>query len=212
MVTKMRNSVSKAIKHLPSAVRPFLSPKVLFRKWKVHLPSWTMLVVVCMITGLILGSVYELLKDQIDAHSALSPELLSHVFPAADAFEQISNPPGYDVGTCYAAFKDSQVQGYVVSVSEQGRNGKIQVQVGVDLSGQIIGTYIDPSKHRETPDIGGDAIESETFQAQFLGGHDPFVIGENVDAVTFATISSSAVIRAVNRALAAAQSLLTQSE
>ena len=205
----MRKSFSQPIKRLASAVKRLPSPKTFLRKVKTRLPSWTMLVVVCMIAGLVLGCVHELLKDRIDAHALLSPELLSRAFPDADAFERISNPPGYDVGSCYAAYRDGQLQGYVISVSEQGRNGKIQVQVGIDLLGQIVGTYIDPSKHHETPDIGGDAIESEEFQAQFRGGHDPFVIGENVDAVTFATISSSAVIRAVNRALAAVQQLLS---
>ena len=195
-------ALSSALKRLPS-------PKALLRRLRSRLPSWTMLVAVCMIAGLVLGSEYELLKDRIAAHALLPAEILSQAFPDADSFERISDPPGYDVGGSYAAYRDGQPQGYVISVSERGRNGMIQVQVGVDLLGQVVGTYIDPGRHHETPDIGGDAIESEEFQAQFRGGRDPFVIGENVDAVTFATISSSAVIRAVNRALAAAQQLLS---
>ena len=207
---KMHKSFSHPIKHPTLAVKGLPSLKALLRRLKARLPSWSMLVIVCMIVGLVLGCEYELLKDRIDAHAQLSPELLSRAFPEADAFERVSNPPGHNVGSCYAAYRDGELLGYVISVSEQGRNGKIQVQTGVDLSGQIVGTWIDPSKHHETPDIGGDAIESEEFQAQFRGGRDPFVIGENVDAVTFATISSSAVIRAVNRALAAAQQLLSE--
>ena len=194
-----RSAVRKGRRRLPS-------PRELWRRR----PSWTMLVIVCMIWGLILGAVNELLADRIAAKALLDPALLVRALPGAERFERVSNPAGSDVDSCYAAYSGDTLLGYVVSTSEKGRNGNSQVQVGVDFSGSIVGTYIDPQKHQETRDIGGDAIESEEFQGQFVGGSEEFVVGENVDAVTFATISSTAVIRAVNRALAAAHALLRE--
>ena len=149
------------------------SPRALWRR----LPSWKLLVVVCMLWGLILGGVNSLLADRIAARALLDPAVLAQAFPGAERFERVSNPAGSGVDSCYAAWDGETLLGYVVSATEKGRNGNIQVQVGVARDGSIAGTFIDPRKHQETRDIGGDAIESEAFQAQFLGGSEPFVIG-----------------------------------
>ena len=100
--------------------------------------------------------------------------------------------------------------GVVAYVTGQGRNGDIAVQVGVANSGQVAGVYIDPEGHRET-EGKGDLIEQAYFLNQFLGRSAPFVTGENVDAVSGATISSDAVIDCVNRASDAATDYLDAS-
>ncbi|MBE7003886.1 MAG: FMN-binding protein [Ruminococcaceae bacterium] len=101
--------------------------------------------------------------------------------------------------------------GVVVYITGKGRNGDIQVQVGIAHSGQVAGLYIDPEKHQETPGIGA-LIEQDYFLNQFLGKSGAFVNGENVDAVTGATISCAAVIDCINRALEAAEPYLDASK
>lgn len=97
--------------------------------------------------------------------------------------------------------------GVVVYVTGQGRNGGISVQVGLAHSGQVAGIYIDPDGHKET-EGKGDLIEQAYFTNQFLGNKAPFIAGENVDAISGATISCDAVIDCVNRASEAAAGYL----
>ncbi len=119
------------------------------------------------------------------------------VLPGATTKEEVSPAPD-GVDALYTS--DA---GVVVFVTGKGRNGGIQVQVGVAHSGQVAGVYVDPAKHQETPGIGS-LIEQPLFLNQFLGKSGEFKVGDNVDAATGATVSSTAVIECINRALDAA--------
>ncbi len=127
------------------------------------------------------------------------------VLPGATTKEEVSPAPD-GVDALYTS--DA---GVVVFITGKGRNGDIQVQVGVAHSGQVAGVYIDPEKHQETPGIGS-VIEQDYFLNQFLGKSGEFTEGDNVDAVSGATISSSAVIDCINRALKAAEPYLDASK
>ena len=126
------------------------------------------------------------------------------VLPGATTKQQETAPEGID--ELYTS--DA---GVVVYVTGQGRNGPMQVQVGVGHSGQVAGVYIDPAKHRETEGLG-DMVEEQYFWGQFIGYPGAFTIGENVDAVTGATITSKTVTDCVNRAVEAAQPFLDPSK
>ena len=125
------------------------------------------------------------------------------VLPGATTKEQQTAPEGAD--ELYTS--DA---GCVVYVTGDGRNGDMQVQVGVAHSGQVAGVYIDPAKHKETEGLG-DAVEERYFWSQFVGHTGPFAAGDNIDAVSGATISSNAVIDCVNRAVAIAAPYLDPS-
>jgi nitrite reductase (cytochrome c-552) len=126
------------------------------------------------------------------------------VLPGATTKQEEKAPDGID--ELY-----SSDAGCVVYVTGNGRNGPIQVQVGVAHSGQVAGIYIDPAKHSETEGLG-DAIENSYFLNRFLGKSAPFTVGENIDAISGATISSTAVIDCVNRAVEAATPFLDPSK
>ena len=53
----------------------------------------------------------------------------------------------------------------------------------------------------ETPGFGTRCAEDEAFINQFVGKKGPFAIGENVDALTGATMTSTAVVEAINVAM-----------
>ena len=53
----------------------------------------------------------------------------------------------------------------------------------------------------ETPGFGTRCAEDEAFINQFIGKKGPFAIGENVDALTGATVTSTAVVKAINVAM-----------
>ena len=122
------------------------------------------------------------------------------VLPGATTKEEQTAPEGID------ALYTSDA-GVVLYVTGKGRNGDMQVQVGVGHSGQVAGVFIDPAKHKETEGLG-DLVEESYFWGQFIGNSGSFAIGDNIDAVSGATITSETVVDCVNRALAAAQPYL----
>ncbi|MBQ9306468.1 MAG: FMN-binding protein, partial [Clostridia bacterium] len=67
--------------------------------------------------------------------------------------------------------------------------------------GTIASLAIDAST--QTPGLGQLCAE-EAFTSQFVGNSGPFTLGENIDAVTGATITSTAVVDGVNELLASA--------
>ena len=80
-------------------------------------------------------------------------------------------------------------------VSVQAFNGGY-IGVGVtDEDGVITSLLVDASS--QTPGLGQEC-ENEAFTSQFIGRRAPFVLNENIDAVTGATVSSQAVVDAVN--------------
>ena len=122
------------------------------------------------------------------------------VLPGATTKEDQTAPEGID------ALYTSDA-GVVLYVTGKGRNGDMQVQVGVGHSGQVSGVFIDPAMHKETEGLG-DLVEESYFWGQFIGNTGKFAIGDNIDAVSGATITSETVVDCVNRAVAAAQPYL----
>ena len=122
------------------------------------------------------------------------------VLPGATTKEEQTAPAGID--KLYTS--DA---GVVLYVTGKGRNGNMQVQVGIGHSGQVAGIYIDPNMHKETEGLG-DLVEESYFWGQFIGNTGAFAAGDNIDAVSGATITSETVIDCVNRALTAAQPYL----
>ena len=122
------------------------------------------------------------------------------VLPGATTKQEETAPEGID-----ALFTSDA--GVVVYVTGKGRNGSMQIQVGVGHSGQVAGVFIDPAMHKETEGLG-DLVEESYFWGQFIGNTGAFTIGDNIDAVSGATITSETVVDCVNRAVAAAQPYL----
>ena len=87
------------------------------------------------------------------------------------------------------------------SAKAQGFGGEVAVKIGLDAEGKIVAIEIGDEDFNETPAFGGKAKEPE-FCEQFIGRTGPFKLGENVDAITGATMTSQAVVDAVNEALA----------
>ena len=90
--------------------------------------------------------------------------------------------------------------GTVISVTNpDGRDAPISLSVGILPDGTLSGiVYTDLN---ETPGIG-TKVADPSFTDQFAGVKaDRLVLGENIDAATGATVSSEAVVDAVNAAL-----------
>lgn len=96
--------------------------------------------------------------------------------------------------------------GWAVQVSSNGFGGAVNMMVGIDKAGNVIGISI--ISHTETPSLGAVAAENsaagEAFRSQFAGLSGTLALskdGGTVDAISGATITSRAVVSGVNAAL-----------
>ncbi|MEG0377765.1 MAG: RnfABCDGE type electron transport complex subunit G, partial [Eubacterium sp.] len=136
------------------------------------------------------------------------------VLPDADKFEMVENleitakntlPTDYEaVKEAYAGFKGDKVVGYTIKTTPSGYAGEIEVLTGISLEGKITGITI--LSQSETPGLGAKSTEP-AFQEQYkdkdakkeitvIKGGEP--TGNQVAAITGATITSKAVTAGVN--------------
>ena len=85
--------------------------------------------------------------------------------------------------------------------SARGFASDVRVQLTMDDAGAITGLAIESSG--ETAGFGTRCMEDPAFAEQFVGKTAPFAIGENIDALAGATVTSTAVVNAVNAAVEA---------
>lgn len=107
----------------------------------------------------------------------------------------------------YAAIKGGDTAAYIFTESAKGYGGDVSVMTAVKPDGTVAGVAIlDVSN--ETPGLGQNAAK-ESFYSQYTGLKKGVSLLKNgakaenneVDAVTGATITSTAVTRAINTAL-----------
>ena len=87
----------------------------------------------------------------------------------------------------------------MVHVVTSGYAGDISMLVGVSSDGRVTGLVIRDMK--ETPGLGRKALTDSQFLAQFLNTDGTAAVGENIDALTGATVTSKAVTQGVNSAV-----------
>ena len=89
--------------------------------------------------------------------------------------------------------------GFVIETATQGYADEITLLVGVSNEGTVTGLVI--RDIHETPGLGGEALTDWKFLSQFLKSQGDAQVGENVDAITGATVTSKAIARCVNSAV-----------
>lgn len=90
--------------------------------------------------------------------------------------------------------------GYVLELETTGYTGPMMLWVGVTNEGRVSGLTV--RDHGETFGLGREAQTDVPFLIQFIGTSGEAAVGENIDALTGATVTSKAVARAVNSAAA----------
>lgn len=168
---------------------------------------WTLackLLLIAAGAGLALGTTNAVTMEPIAAQSAREADQARRtVLPIAAAFEEAA-ADGLD-----EAFIGLDAAGAAVGatgrVTVKGYGGEIEVTVGVDKAGVITGVNVGGVNFKETAGLGAKTKDA-AFTAQFAGKMAPVALkkdGGGIDAVTSATISSTAVTYAVNQAAAA---------
>lgn len=160
------------------------------------------LFIICICITLALSVTNAVTKDKIAENEAQAQqESMQIVCPDATNFEQLTD-------SVFAATDDSgAVVGHAISTVASGYGGQIKVMTGIDTDGNIINIDVYYNDD-ETPGLGKNT-SNESFTSQFSGllSGEMIVVdkdytgkGPKVTSVTSATISSRAVVDAVNKA------------
>lgn len=162
------------------------------------------LFIICAVMTAALAVTNSITAGKIAENEAQSQqESMTIVCPDAVEFEEIT------ADTLYAGKDDSgNIVGYAISTVSNGYGGQVKVMTGIDANGEIIGIDVYYNDD-ETPGLGKNT-SNESFTSQFSGlsTSESIVVdkdytgkGVTVDAVTSSTISSRAVVAAVNDAI-----------
>lgn len=167
------------------------------------------LFVICIVSGGVLGVVYNATKDPIAAaETAKKTKAIKNVLPEFNELKEtmvMSALEDVEIPFYLAYDADNNFIGAAVETfTNKGFSGNISLMVGILADGTL--KNISVLQHAETPGLGSKMTEP-TFKDQFNGKKaNSFNIkvkkdGGDVDAITAATISSRAFCDAVNRAL-----------
>ena len=156
------------------------------------------LLTVCLVSAGLLAGVYELTKADIAlAEKNKQENALKGVLPEFDTIEtdSINGKP------VFKAFKGEEYVGVATICEDLGFSDLIVVMVGLDKSNNIVNYEV--LSQKETPGLGTKCVD--WFKDQIKGksistGFKVTKDGGDVDAITAATISSRAFLKAINNA------------
>ena len=161
------------------------------------------LLAICIIIPLALSVTNKVTAKKIAELENENSKMNMQSLVSADDFEKCSDG-GIEY---YTAIKGGETAAYIFTESAKGYGGDVSVMTAVKPDGTVAGVAIlDVSG--ETPGLGQNAAK-ESFYSQYAGLKKGVSLLKNgakaenneVDAVTGATITSTAVTRAVNAAL-----------
>ena len=180
------------------------------------------LTAITLVSGLLLGAVYGMTKDQIDsiknastiasyqqvmAAETYDDETYAETLETAKAEGTVSADNGGAELLSVVAAKDASGTeiGYIVKAQAAGYGGNCVVVIGVDSSLKVTGISF-PETLPETAGLGQRALEPQ-FYEQFAGKGTNLSVkkgggaGESeIDAISGATMTSTAVVNSTNAA------------
>lgn len=111
---------------------------------------------------------------------------------------------GTEYTYCVGLDAEKNVVGYIFTTSTKGYGGEVKVMTGVSADGKVTG--VEALSLSETAGLGMNA-QKESFRSQYIGKSGEIGVAKNspkeneIQALTGATITSSAFTDAVNIAL-----------
>ena len=132
-------------------------------------------------------------------------EAMRNVLPDGTIFGKMEFSGDENTSVIEAYLSDA---GYAVKVAPNGYGGPISMMVGVNENLEVTGIKI--ISQSETAGLGAKCTDSR-FKAQFIGKTENITVTKNgakeneIDAISSATITSKAVTKGVNDAIAIAK-------
>lgn len=164
------------------------------------------LVIISMVAAGALAGVYALTAETIAVQEAQKQKAaIAAVLPQGCT---IAEPEVVEGLTVYKAYEGDQWIATAVETSEVGFDGPQVIMVGLDAEGKVLDYVV--LKQTETPGLGAhidhwfkDAKGNQSIIGKKAGELTVNKDGGDVDAITAATISSRAFLKAINKAYAA---------
>ncbi len=122
-------------------------------------------------------------------------EKMQTILPGSTVFtEETYDGEGANIRAIYKG-----ETGYVIHTVTHGYAGNLAMLIGVTNEGSVTGLQI--RDMNETPGLGREALTDWEYLAQYLNTTGDAAVGENIDAITGATVTSKAITRSVNSAV-----------
>ena len=168
---------------------------------KIFKPIVVLVIICIVITGALAatnGVTAPIIEEaKVAAENAARTELLPE---AEGVFTPVENVEVENVSAVYVADNGA---GTIITSSAKGYGGDVVVMTAFNPDGTI--KQIKVTEQAETKGIGSKVVDTPSYWENYQGldASQPLVLNEDVDAVTSATISSTALINAVNSAIEA---------
>ena len=150
-----------------------------------------------LLAGLILVVAGNAVAPAAAANAAAEQqEMMETLLPGSTVFT-----PEEDTGTdanITAVWKGEG--GWIIETTVDGYAGPIRQWTGVASNGHVTGLVVRDME--ETFGLGMEALSDAEFLSQLVWSQGDLAVGENIDAITGATVTSRAVANAVNSASA----------
>ena len=151
--------------------------------------------------ALLLAGANMLTKDAISENTKKAEALArQEVLPDATEFNEVND-------NISEGLANGDPVGWCVKTNPIGFGGELSLMVGIKADGSISGVQI--LSHSETPGLGARAESDPDWRKQFTGKHVGMEVKKSsleendIQAITGATVTSSAVTKGVNDAYAA---------
>ncbi|MBR1809970.1 MAG: RnfABCDGE type electron transport complex subunit G [Paludibacteraceae bacterium] len=165
------------------------------------------LTLVTLAAAALLGGLYVLTEEPIQKQKAdKQQKAITSVLPVVEGME-IAEAEEVNGMTIYKAYVGDSLVGAAVQTQENGFGGVFRLMVGFDSEGNVVNYEV--LEHQETPGLGDHMttwFKTDKNQQSVIGrspAKSKFVVskdGGDVDAITAATISSRAFLKAVQGA------------
>ena len=161
------------------------------------------------VVAIALGLVNRITQERIETFAAEKAAAAMRAVLPADSYTRLENSAGEKIDLVKEIYSAGG-SGWVIMVTPSGFGGEIEMAVGVDKSGAVTGVSI--IQMSETSGLGANA-RRESFRSQYVGKSGSVALrkqGGEIDALTGATVTSTAVTKGVNAALLAAADLMRE--
>lgn len=168
--------------------------------WNKVFKPIVVLCAICIVVTGALAATNNVTAPIIEAATRAAEEAArTELLPDAQGFEAVD----LTAENVSAIYKTTNNVGVVITSSAKGYGGDVVVMTAFNPDGTI--KQIKVTKQAETKGIGSNVVANADYWTRYegLASDHELVLNQDVDAYTGATISSRAVLSAVNSAIAA---------
>lgn len=169
--------------------------------WNKIFKPIVVLCVICIVVTGALAATNGMTAPIIEAATLAAQEAArTELLPDAQGFEKVE---GVDVANVSDVYRTTNDVGVVITSSAKGYGGDVVVMTAITPDGTI--KQIKVTEQYETKGIGSNVVSTPSYWERYEGvsAGQALVLNQDIDAYSGATISSKALLSAVNSAIEA---------